>query len=68
MITVTVGARIKELRLKQNLSQEKLAFASGLDRSYVAGVESGKRNASLRSLDKIVKALNVKYSEFFEHM
>ena len=41
------------------LSQEKLALKAEIDRTYLAGVEIGKRNISLKSLDKIVKALGI---------
>lgn len=65
MITEFVGNRIKSLRTEQNISQEKLALKAELDRTYIAGVESGKRNLSIKSLDKIVKALDVTYRDFF---
>lgn len=66
MITKKVGNRIKELRLKKELSQEKLALKANLDRTYIAGVESGKRNASLLTLNKIIKALDCSFEKFFE--
>ena len=56
MITDKVGNRIKELRKEEGISQEKLAFKAELDRTYVAGVESGKRNLSIKSLEKILIA------------
>lgn len=68
MITEIVGSRIKTLRIEQNISQEKLALKADLDRTYIAGVESGKRNLSLKSLDKIIKALGISYKEFFIDM
>lgn len=39
-----------------------------MDRSYVAGVESGKRNLSIKSLEKILNALDISFEEFFESM
>lgn len=68
MITHKVGDRIKELRKIEGISQEKLAFKAGLDRTYVAGVESGKRNLSIKSLEKIVKALGVSFEDFFKNI
>lgn len=65
MITEDVGQRIKKLRKEQELSQEKLALKAELDRTYLAGAELGKRNISLKSLEKIVKALDVSFEEFF---
>lgn len=68
MITERVGQRIKKLRSDLGLSQEKLALKAELDRTYIAGVENGKRNLSLKSLEKIVMALEVSFEEFFKEM
>ena len=68
MITDKVGNRIKELRKIEGISQEKLAFKAELDRTYDAGVESGKRNLSIKSLEKILNALDISFEEFFENM
>jgi transcriptional regulator with XRE-family HTH domain len=65
MIRQKVGYRIKELRTKMGLSQEKLALLTDLDRTYIASVESGKRNISIVNLEKIVKALEYTLGEFF---
>lgn len=40
-----------------NMSQERLAHESGLDRSYVGRVERGEQNLSFTSLVKIARAL-----------
>lgn len=68
MIKQKVGARIRELRNDRGLSQEKLALAAGLDRTYIASVENGKRNISIVNLEKIIVALNSTFSMFFENM
>ena len=65
MITEKVGARIKELRNGQGISQEKLALKAEIDRTYLAGVEQGRRNPSLKSLDKIVSALGISFCGIF---
>ena len=64
MITEKIGLRIKELRTSLGLSQEKLALKAEIDRTYLAGVEQGKRNPSIKSLEKIIDALEVNFSEF----
>lgn len=66
MITDKVGQRIKTLRNERGLSQEKLALKADIDRTYLAGAEMGKRNLSLKSLDKIIRALGVSFEEFFQ--
>lgn len=65
MITHDVGVRIRELRANLGLSQEKLALKAGIDRTYLAGIESGKRNATITSIEKIVIALEVSMKEFW---
>ena len=68
MITEKIGLRIKELRNSLGLSQEKLALKADIDRTYLAGVEQGKRNPSIKSLEKIIEALGVRFCEFFKDM
>ena len=66
MIEEKVGSRIKELRNKLGISQEELYFRSGVHRTYIASLEVGKRNISIATLEKIVNALEVSLSEFFD--
>ncbi len=57
------GERVRELRKLQGLSQEALALACGLDRTYIGGVERGERNISLLNIYKIAVALGVPAKE-----
>ena len=66
MIKAKVGKRIKELRNKLGISQEELAFRSEIHRTYIASLEVGKRNVSIETLEKVVNALEVSLSEFFD--
>jgi transcriptional regulator with XRE-family HTH domain len=65
-IKVRFGQRLKAVRSALGYSQEGLALASGLDRSYIGGVERGERNISLLNIYKLAKTLNVSPREFFE--
>jgi len=65
MITEDFGNRIRELRKKTGLSQEKFALKIGMDRTYYASVESGKRNISLNNIKKIADGLGISLSELF---
>ncbi|MCI8413787.1 MAG: helix-turn-helix transcriptional regulator [Clostridia bacterium] len=68
MIQEIVGKRIKQLRNKLNISQEELAFRSNVHRTYIASLEVGKRNISIALLERIVNALEISFSEFFEYI
>jgi transcriptional regulator with XRE-family HTH domain len=59
------GNRLRELRNEKGLSQEALAFACGLDRTYIGGIERGERNPSLVNIHKIAEALGVSVKELF---
>lgn len=60
-----VGQRVRELRKERNLSQESLAYRSEVDRTYMTDVENGRRNISIEILEKIVAALQISFSDFF---
>lgn len=64
-IKLKVGQRIRELRKKLELSQEALANEAEVDRTYVTDVENGRRNVSLEILERLIKALQISISEFF---
>lgn len=66
MIEKQLGERIKQLRAEKGLSQEKFALLIDMDRTYFATVESGKRNISLKNIEKIAKGLDVTISQLFE--
>jgi len=66
MIKERLGNRIRELRQKTGLSQEKFALKIGMDRTYFASVEAGKRNIAIVNLEKIANGLEVSLSELFK--
>ena len=55
----TFGGRVREHRVRRGLSQEHLADLAGLDRTYVSGVERGRRNLSLRNICRLAAALGI---------
>lgn len=60
------GNRLRELRVERAISQEKLGFDAGVDRTYVNSVEMGKRNISLVNIVKLATALQVSVGQFFD--
>lgn len=53
------GLRIKEIRQIKGLSQEKLAELADLDRTYIPGIEAGKRIVSLEIMNKLAEAIEI---------
>ncbi|PND03938.1 helix-turn-helix domain-containing protein [Akkermansia muciniphila] len=68
MIKKKFGDRIRKLRLKSNLSQEKFALLIDMDRTYLTSVENGKRNISLENIAKIANGFNITIEELFKGM
>lgn len=60
------GDRLRSLRVKLGLSQEDFAARCRLDRTYISGIERGRRNPSLRNIRKIAAELGVSLSELFK--
>jgi len=60
-----IGKRLRNLRTAKGLSQEKFAFDCGLDRTYIASIEQGRRNVSIANIEKIAKAFNLSVNDFF---
>ncbi|MEV7607256.1 helix-turn-helix transcriptional regulator [Paenarthrobacter sp. NPDC089322] len=54
-----IGARIRELRLEQGLSQESLALESGLSRNMIIGIEWGRKSVAYERLWDIAEVLGV---------
>lgn len=62
------GNRVKELRQAQNLSQEKFALQIDMDRTYLASIESGKRNVSLENIKKLAEGFEISLAELFKNI
>ena len=65
MLQTSVGLRIKELRARDKISQERFALKIGMDRTYLASIEVGQRNVTLQNLAKIANGFDMTLSEFF---
>jgi transcriptional regulator with XRE-family HTH domain len=59
MIVEIFAEVLKELRTEKGISQEELAFGSGLDRTFISLLERGKRQPTLSTIYKISEALKV---------
>ncbi|MCF7848536.1 MAG: helix-turn-helix domain-containing protein [Kiritimatiellales bacterium] len=62
-ILLALGKNVSELRKEKRLTQEQLAEQSGLDPSYISGIERGVRNPSAISLTRLAKGFKTTVSE-----
>ena len=53
------GKHLREIRIKQNLSQVDLAFKGNFDRNYIGMLERGERNPSLKNLQRLAETLEI---------
>jgi transcriptional regulator with XRE-family HTH domain len=62
------GEAVRAAREDLGISQEELAGRCGLHRTYLAGVERGIRNPSLKSIGKVAQGLHLTLSALFRRM
>lgn len=62
------GAVVREKRSKMKISQEELAERSGLHRTYIGGIEQGRRNLSLLNILRVAHALESPPAELFKQL
>ncbi|MGP4717577.1 helix-turn-helix domain-containing protein [Psychrobacter sp. T6-6] len=56
---IAFGKRVREVRKKKRISQERLAEMAGIDRSYMGNIERGEKNVTLKKAYEICDALDV---------
>jgi transcriptional regulator with XRE-family HTH domain len=61
-----LGTRIRHLRSERGMSQEALADAAGIGRSYMSGIERGVRNCSTLHLYRLARVLRVKAGQLLD--
>ncbi len=67
-IRARFGRKMRKLRVQRGWTQVDMAEKLGLDRSYLADVERGKRNISLLNLDVIAKGFGLSLSRLFSKL
>jgi transcriptional regulator with XRE-family HTH domain len=60
-----VAWNLRRIRVRRGLSQERLAFDAGVDRSYVGGLERREENPTVDILDRLARTLSVPISDLF---
>jgi transcriptional regulator with XRE-family HTH domain len=59
------GDRVQRLRTERGWTQEDLAEAADLHRTYITAVERGQRNISLDAIDKLARGFGISFEELF---
>jgi transcriptional regulator with XRE-family HTH domain len=67
-LLVRLGDRIRTLRKKRGWTQVEMAEKVGIDRSFLADVERGKRNVSILNVELVAKGLKVSLSQLFSRL
>jgi transcriptional regulator with XRE-family HTH domain len=67
-LLIAFGEQLKEFRKQKGISQEDFALDAGLDRTYISGLECGKRNPTLKSLCRVAQALEMEPSELIKNI
>lgn len=63
---VAFGEAVRAIRREQSISQEELAYRSGVDRSYMSSIERGEQNVGLMSVARIAQTLGVPIAQLME--
>jgi transcriptional regulator with XRE-family HTH domain len=63
----SLGARIKEIRIKKDMTQNDLAIQCNFEKASMSRIESGKTNITVLTLRRISKALDVDITEVFKN-
>lgn len=65
-ISTKLGQNLKKIRIKKGISQGDISRKLNMDRGYISGIENGKKNPTLSTLEKIASALNVSVEELIK--
>jgi len=64
-ILIQFGNRVRQERVKRNLSQEELAEKADMHRTYIGMIERAEKNITLLNIKKIANALKLPLSKLF---
>ncbi|MFA5991542.1 MAG: helix-turn-helix transcriptional regulator [Candidatus Doudnabacteria bacterium] len=65
-ISVKLGKKVKQIRLKKHLSQGGLAKRLGVHPTYISGIERGIRNMTLKNIEKLANALEISVQDILK--
>ena len=65
-ISLKRGENIRRIRLTKDMTQGDLCRKLEVDRAYMSNIESGKKNPTLSTIERIAKALNVSIEDLMK--
>jgi len=65
-ISSKLGNNLKKIRTQKGISQGDISRKLKMDRAYISGIENGKRNPTISSIEKIAQALGVSVDELLK--
>lgn len=65
-VLIKFGKKVREERVRLDLSQEELAGRAGVHRTYIGMIERAEKNITLENIEKIAKALKIRIADFFQ--
>ena len=60
-----LARKLREIRLQQGITQERLAFLAQLHPTYISMLENGRKSPTVDALERIARALGVRISSIF---
>jgi transcriptional regulator with XRE-family HTH domain len=68
MVRRAFALALRNLRQQAGISQENLAYATGVERSHVSGLERGKSSPTIEMVYRLIPELNVSFPQFAAEM
>ena len=65
-ISTKLGKNLKKIRTAKKMSQGDISRALDVHRAYISGIENGKRNPTLATIEKLANALDVSVDELLK--
>ena len=65
-ISTKLGKNLKKIRIAKKMSQGDISRALEVHRAYISGIENGKRNPTLATIEKLANALGVSVNELLK--
>ena len=62
-VRIRFGNRLREMRKRREISQEEMGARAGLSRNFVSMIETGHRNVTLATVEKLAGALKCRMAD-----